>query len=334
MKRRIFLQSIPALAASMAAGSEPGEVMTVRGRIRAERMGVTLTHEHLLANFNPHTEGVKEPVDYGRDEVLQLALPHLARIRDLGCRTFIDATAVGLGRDVRLLRRLSEQSGLNILTTTGNYAAVEYRFLPQYVYDSSPEVLARRWIDEWIHGIDGTDVRPGFIKLGFNGRALSDVEKTLIRAGAIAHRETGLAIGAHTGQAVAAFEQLDILAEMGVHPSSWIWIHAQNERDLQRHVDAAKQGAWISFDGIGPESIDAHVGMVANLRDHGLIGHALVSQDAGWYSVGEPNGGKFRPFDTLFTSFIPALRNRGFTREDIKTLLVRNPAKAFSIGRA
>ena len=59
MKRRVFLQSIPALAASMAAGSEPDEVMTVRGRIRAERMGVTLTHEHLLANFNPHTEGAK-----------------------------------------------------------------------------------------------------------------------------------------------------------------------------------------------------------------------------------------------------------------------------------
>jgi predicted metal-dependent phosphotriesterase family hydrolase len=36
----------------------------------------------------------------------------------------------------------------------------------------------------------------------------------------------------------------------------------------------------------------------------------------------------------LFTSFIPALRNRGFSREDIKTLLVRNPAKAFSIARA
>ena len=133
----------------------------------------------------------------------------------------------------------------------------------------------------------------------------------MIRAGAIAHRETGLVIGAHTGEAAAAFGQLDILAEMGVHPSSWIWIHAQNEKDLQRHVDAAKQGAWISFDGIGPESIDAHVGMVANLRDHGLIGHALVSQDAGWYSVGEPNGGKFRPFDTLFTSFIPALRKPG-----------------------
>ena len=126
------------------------------------------------------------------------------------------------------------------------------------------------------------------------------MEKTLIRAGAIAHRETGLTIGAHTGQAVAAFEQLAILTAMGVHPSAWIWIHAQNEKDLTRHVEAAKQGAWISFDGVGPETIDAHVGMVVNLRDHGLLDHALVSQDAGWYSVGEPNGGTFRAFDTVY----------------------------------
>ena len=341
MKRRVFLQSLPAFVTLLAAArtdakpkvSAPGEVMTVRGRIRADDMGVTLTHEHLLANFQPYEEWEKQPRPYDRDEVAKVALPHLARIRDLGCRTFVDATAVGVGRDVRLLHRLSEESGLHILTTTGNYAAAEYKFLPRYVYESSPEALAGRWIGEWTRGIDGTDIRPGFIKLGFNGRALSDVEKTLIRAGAIAHRETGLTIGAHTGQAVAAFEELAILRSMGVHPSAWIWIHAQNEKELGLHVEAAKQGAWISFDGIGPESLDAHVGMVANLRDHGLLGQALVSQDAGWYSVGEPNGGKFRPFDTVFTAFIPALRSRGFTQADIDTLMVRNPARAFSIGK-
>lgn len=341
MKRRTFLQTIPALAASLAASrieatpkaSPPGEVMTVRGRIRAAQMGNTLTHEHLLANFQPYEESLKQPRIYDRDEVVKIALPYLLRIRELGCRTFVDATAVGLGRDVQLLRRLSEESGLHILAATGNYAAMEYKFLPRYAYDSSPEVLARRWIDEWIQGIDGTDVRPGFIKLGFNGRALSDVEKTLIRAGAIAHRETGLTIGAHTGQAVAAFEQLAILTEMRVRPSAWIWIHAQNEKDLTRHVDAAKQGAWISFDGVAPQSIGAHVAMVANLREHGLLDHALVSQDAGWYSVGEPNGGTFRAFDTVYTAFIPELRRKGFTLEDIETIFVRNPAKAFSIGK-
>jgi phosphotriesterase-related protein len=341
MNRRHLLQTLPAVAAALAlpsfattvtkgAGNER-EVMTVRGRVQSRDMGLTLAHEHLLASFQPHEEWVRQPLTYDRDEVVDLVLPHLIRIRELGCRTFVDATAVGLGRDAVLLRRLSEESGLHILATTGNYAAFEYRFLPPYVSTSSPQELARRWIQEWNEGIDGTDVRPGFIKLGFNGGHLSEVEQKLIRAGAIAHRATGLTIGAHTGPAGAAFEQLAILKEAGVHPSAWIWIHAQNEKDLARHTEAARQGAWISFDGVGPESVDAHVQMVVNLRDQGLLQRALVSQDAGWYEVGKPRGGTFRSFDTVLTSFIPALRAKGFTQAQIDMLFVHNPANAFSI---
>jgi phosphotriesterase-related protein len=294
-------------------------------------MGVTLTHEHALASFQPYEEWAREPRSYDRDQVTGIVLPHLLRIRALGCQTFVDATAVGLGRDAVLLRRLSEASGLHMLTTTGNYAAFDNRFLPPHVFTDTPDALARRWIDEWVHGIDGTDLRPGFIKLGFNGGALSPVEQTLIRAAAIAHRETGLTIGAHTGPAVAAFEQLAMLKASGLQASAWIWIHAQNEKDSSCHVEAARQGAWVSFDGVSPESVDAHVVLVRNLRDHGLLERALVSQDAGWYSVGSPGGGTFRPYDTVFTAFIPALRAGGFSQADIDTLFVRNPANAFSI---
>jgi phosphotriesterase-related protein len=169
------------------------------------------------------------------------------------------------------------------------------------------------------------------MKLGFNGGPLSDAEQTLIRAAAIAHLETGLPIGAHTGPAVAAFEQLAILDEAGVHPSAWIWIHAQNEEDLDRHVEAARRGAWISFDGVGPDSVAAHVERVTRLRNEDLLHRVLISQDAGWYTVGEPRGGDFRPFDTVFTTFIPALRDAGFTDTEIDTLFIDNPANAFSI---
>lgn len=339
MQRRDFLRTCSAATAVLALPSwataatqdHDADVMTVLGRISSRDMGVTLEHEHLLASFQPYAEWARQPLTYDRDEVVKLVLPQLQRIRELGCRTFVDATAVGLGRDAVLLRRLAQESGVNIVMATGNYAAFENRFLPPYAFSDSAEALARRWIDEWNDGIGGTDVRPGFIKLGFNGTPLSDVERKLIRAGAIAHLRTGLTIGAHTGPAVAAFEELAILKQMGVHPSAWIWIHAQNEKDLARHVDAAGQGAWVSFDGIGPESIEAHVAMVTNLRKHGLLKRVLISQDAGWYEVGKPQGGKFRPFDTLFTSFIPALRARGVTQDEIDTLLIRNPAQAFSI---
>jgi predicted metal-dependent phosphotriesterase family hydrolase len=56
----------------------------------------------------------------------------------------------------------------------------------------------------------------------------------------------------------------------------------------------------------------------------------LVSHDAGWYRVGEPGGGKFRPFDTLFTSFVPALKGAGVTESEVRQLLVDNPRRALT----
>ncbi|HEU5138286.1 MAG TPA: hypothetical protein VFU13_24280 [Steroidobacteraceae bacterium] len=338
MKRRSFLQGLAGASfagalsgcASRPEGGDPW-VMTVNGRLPARDLGVTLTHEHALANFQPYEEWLRKPGHYDRDEVVRRVLPHLQRIAALGCRSFCDVTAVGLGRDPRLLQQLSKASALNILTATGNYAAFDYRFLPQYVRDESAEVLAARWVREFTHGIDDTGIRPGIIKLGFNGGPLSDVERKLIRAGAVAHRATGLTIGAHTGPAVAAYEQLAELEAAGVHASAWIWIHAQNEADSNKYIDAARRGAWISLDGVSPESIEMHVERVLKLRDAKLLHRVLVSQDAGWYSVGEPEGGKFRPYDTVFTEFIPALKARGLRDEEIAQIFVKNPSTALAI---
>jgi phosphotriesterase-related protein len=338
MKRRAFLQVLAGASVASAlhgcvSRPESGEpwLMTVNGRLPARGLGVTLTHEHALANFQPYEEWLRAPRAYDREEVTRRVLPHLQRIVELGCRSFVDVTAVGLGRDPILLRRLSELSGLNILTATGNYAAFDGRFLPQYVRDESVDVLAARWVREFTNGIDGTPVRPGVIKLGFNGGALSEVERKLIRAGAAAHRATGLTIGAHTGPSVAAYQQLAELEAAGVHPSAWIWIHAQNETDPGKYDDAARHGAWISLDGVSPESVALHVDRVVRLRDAGFLNRVLVSQDAGWYSVGEPDGGKFRPYDTVFTEFIPALKGRGFSQDEIDQIFVRNPASAFAV---
>jgi phosphotriesterase-related protein len=58
----------------------------------------------------------------------------------------------------------------------------------------------------------------------------------------------------------------------------------------------------------------------------------LVSQDAGWYDVGQPGGGRFRPYTFLFDSFLPALRQAGLSEADTRTLLVDNPARVLSPG--
>ena len=344
MNRRDFLKTLPpfsvtfALTSCGATGSPDApastvtrEVMTVLGPVAAGALGITLTHEHLIADMRPYAEQLRTPIGVDPDEVLEVVLPHLAALSRLGCRTLIESTAVGLGRSPAILKRISEESGLNVVTVTGNYAAVEGQFLPPYVVTDSVDELAARWIGEWQEGIDGTGIRPGFIKLGFGGGPLNDAERKLIRAAAIAHLETGLTIGAHTTTAVSAFEQLAVLEAAGVNPSAWVWIHAHEEPDLSHQARAARAGAWISFDGINQGTVDAHVAMVAHLRDERLLNRVMVSQDAGWYTIGEPRGGDFRPFDLAFTEFVPALRAIGLADHEIGQIFVENPGQAYGI---
>jgi phosphotriesterase-related protein len=105
-------------------------------------------------------------------------------------------------------------------------------------------------------------------------------------------------------------------------------VHAQSERDTSIHVRAAKAGAWVEFDGISDSSVARHVELVRHMHEAGLLERVLVSQDAGWYRVGEPGGGQFRGFDTLFTAFVPALVAARLTKDDVRTLLVTNPRRA------
>ena len=146
------------------------------------------------------------------------------------------------------------------------------------------------------------------------------------------HLESGLTIAGHTGDTVAALQQIEILKQTGVSPSAWIWVHSQNARDTDSHQQVARSGAWVEFDGIGPDSIDRHVELVTTMQRAGLLDRVLVSHDAGWYSVGEPRGGVVRGFDTLFARFVPALKAAGFHDDDIRQLTVTNPARAFAIG--
>lgn len=89
----------------------------------------------------------------------------------------------------------------------------------------------------------------------------------------------------------------------------------------------------MELDGISPASVARHVELVRHMKEPALLGHVLLSHDAGWYRVGERDGGQFRPYDTLFTAFIPALKAAGFTEGEIQQLIVTNPRLALT-GRA
>ena len=329
LSRRKFLQRcLTAPFVLKEISSQTRQINTVLGAVNPARLGKTLIHEHVLVDFVGADK--INPDRWEHEKVIRRVLPFLKEIKAKGIQSIVECTPAYLGRDVLLLQKLSRLSGLNILTNTGYYGASDNKYLPKQAFTETAEQLAERWINEFYQGIDNTEVKPGFIKISVNPGSLSTLHQKLVVAAGLTHLETGLTICSHTGPSLPAFEEIAILDELGVHPSAFVWVHARstNENDF---LKAAKMGAWISLDGISKDNLAQNASILQLLKSHNLLNRALISHDAGWYKPGEENGGEFKGFTTITDHFIPLLKTKAFTEEDIKQLIIINPAEAFTI---
>jgi len=337
--RRQFLQTgnaavLTIIGSSAAAtkDSKPEKISrdsfigTVTGRLPAAEMGLTLPHEHVMCDFIGADKVSRNR--YNQEEVIATALPFLREIQQLGVKTFVDCTPAFLGRDPEILACLSKKTGLVILTNTGFY---KEPYLPKYTWEVSEERLAEMWAGEILEGIEGTGIKAGFIKIAVNPGPLIPIQKKIVIAACRTHRMTGAAIASHSVSGIAALEQLDILEKEKVDPSAFIFVHAQGEKDMSLHREAARRGAWIEYDGIRDETAREHLDFLIRMLDMGFERQLLISQDSGWYNVGEKDGGKYRSHAFIVRDFLPLMESSGITKETITTITVNNPARAFAL---
>ncbi|MBN9663311.1 MAG: phosphotriesterase [Acidobacteria bacterium] len=283
--------------------------------------GSILVHEHILVDFAGAAKA--SPSRYNADEVFGIARAKLEELKAFGCVRLHECTPNYLGRDARLCARLQQATGIEIWTNTGIYGAANRSGVPEFAKQESARQLASRYIAEWKNGIDGQ--KPRFIKTAVNGFPLEPLDRKLVEAAAMASLETGLPIASHTnGGGPAAEAQLEILSGLQCPASKFIWVHAQSEKDHKFHHSIARAGAWVEFDGISESSAQWHRECVESMRGLGLLKQVLLSQDAGWYHVGEKDGGAYRGYTFLYSGFLPLLRP-----ELWRILLVDNPGRAF-----
>ena len=301
----------------------------MNGEIPASAIGKTLHHEHILVDFiGADSTGYDR---WNRDSVIEKVLPYLIEIKKMGYKTLVECTPAYLGRDPLLLKMLSEKSGIQIITNTGYYSAVGGKFIPKHGFTETAEQLAERWIDEAKNGIEETGIYPGFIKIAVERKPLEAINRKVVEAACITHKATGLVIMSHTGPALPAFQELEILKEFGVHPSAFIWTHAHNEEEFNKQIEAAKMGVWIAFDNFNPGRLEKFVEFAMLMKREGFLNKLLFSHDAGWYRPGEPNGGEFRGYTEIEELLIPALEKSGLSQPDIYQIFTANPAEAFKV---
>ncbi|NJK97120.1 MAG: phosphotriesterase [Bacteroidales bacterium] len=322
MQRREFLKKsaatglisvLPSGICKFAGGSF---IQTVSGKLDPDKTGWFLQHEHVLVDFI----GAKEvtPSRYDRKEAFDKIIPYLRELKSLGYNTFAECTPQFLGRDVLLLQELAMASGLNIITNTGLYGTRDGKYLPDYAFTETPSQLADRWLKEWNNGIEGTGIKPGFIKISVDKAPIKSFQQNLVKAAAITHLESGLPILSHTGEADAAFEQIAILKEFKVHPAAFVWVHAQSEKDPEKHKKVLSLGAWASYDGIAWDNPQRYLELISHAKNTGFLDQVLISHDAGWYHVGEANGGYYKGYTAIHKALIPLLKQSNFTDMEVE----------------
>jgi len=304
-------------------------IQTVRGLIKPSQLGMTLIHEHIMVDFIGADKVDKNR--YNPDEVFEVMLPYLKEIKGLGVTGFAECTPMFLARDPALLARLSESADMHIITNTGMY---KEPYLPKYAFEKSADELAQMWINEIEQGIEDTNIKAGFIKIAVNPGTLIPIQQKIVHAAAITSKATGATIASHTANGIAVMESLDILKSENVPPDKFIFVHAGAEGDTKYHLSVAEQGAYVEYDSISEGEANRYIQLIKMMIDKGHEDRLLLSQDAGWYNVGEPKGGNIKGFAYLIKGFVPLMEQSGIDKKIIDKLLIDNPAKALQIKSA
>lgn len=297
------------------------KIRTVLGDISQEDLGFTYSHEHLWACPPPQQKDRDfELTDYDK------SLKELYNFKEVGGESLIEGSTIDYGRNGQKLERMAKDSGINIVATTGFNKHVYY---PDWVAEKSVNEITDILINDITIGMDNTDVKAGYIKVGSWLQLIHPLEKKTTIAAAHAQKETGAAIWMHTEAGTMGNEMLDILEKEGADLAKVAVGHSDRNPDPYYHLQLARRGVYVQFDGCGKIKYTTdyvRVKLIKNLLAHGYEKHILISGDMGRQSYLEAYGGG-PGFKFIKTKFIPRLLDEGINKNVIQTIFIKNPAK-------
>ena len=320
-------------------------IQTVRGEVAVEKLGFTLPHEHVICDSTlcrSYRYRFKKPKwgTYMWFDEIDVMVEELAKFKSDGGMAIVDVTCHGWGRDPLALKALSERTGVHLIASTGFYVE---DCMPPWVETKTVAQLASWVVREIEVGCNarlsnvGTSVKAGIIKTSVSRPCFSHLELKGLKVVAIAHLETGIPITSHNSGSIRyeleggniGMEMLDLLEREGVNPEAVIVGHTDENVDIRNLVSLAERGAWVQFDTIGKEHYildETRADLAVALKESGLLGHLLISQDRNRKPMLRKYGGP--GYSDVINRFIPLLLEKGLTDMDVKRLTVNNPSKA------
>jgi phosphotriesterase-related protein len=299
-------------------------LITTLGLKSSAELGLILPHEHIFVD--PRTWDTPGYAQAEADQVIQLMAPEITQAQKAGVTAIVECTTVGVGRRADIDRAVSEATRLPVVVPTGIYREP---WVPDWAHAAGEAHLTDWMLGELQGEIENSGVQAGWIKLSAGDDGLTACETKILRAAAVAAKETNAVIGSHTIRGRVVRDQLTILEAQGYTAERFIWIHTQAEPDFELHLEMARRGAWIEYDAIGNND-EADLLRIQHLLGAGLGNRLLLSHDRGWYDPAQPGGGVPKPYTYLANQFLPKLRAVGVDEVTIHQLTHANPYRAFA----
>lgn len=283
--------------------------------------GYTLMHEHVTIDLS----GVKKDEDC-RLDCFEETVKEFKSLYGFGVRNILEVTNLGMGRDVEYIRRVAEESGMNIIVSTGFY---KEPFLPDCVYEKTVEELSFMIEQELTQGIGESGICASVIgEFGTSKLKMTDMEKKVFDAMAAAAVRTGAPVTTHTTLGTMGAEQADYLIGLGVKPEKIIIGHMDLSQDVETILSVLRRGVNVGFDTVGklnycPDTFRAEA--LKRIDEEGMLSQVVLSMDITRKSHLKYRGGIGYAY--IFETFLPLLRESGFTQVQIDMLLKENPER-------
>ncbi len=312
-------------------------VQTVQGPVDAGELGLVLVHEHV--RFRDEAVAAEWPERYDEQLELDAGIVAVQAAKDRGVQTIVDPTAMFGGRDVRFMKSVADQTGVQIVACTGIYS---YDYLPHYFENRDVDVMAEHFISDIQGGIQGTEIKAAFLKCAADAAGVTEHVEKIHRAVARASLQTGAPIMAHSMPAVATGpRQVEIFQEEGVAMERVHIAHCGDTDDVSYIEGLIDKGVYVGLDRYGLEMylpIDKRNATAAELLRRGHAERLMISQDfcatIDWFppeaaEVFEGQGAIRNWSMTLvFDEVVPTLREQGVMDDEVfRTVFVDNPKR-------
>lgn len=337
-------------------------VQTVTGPLRAEDLGVTQMHEHLVSDFRVYLPDDHEsdpvsiqPLELGnryelgarllnedvlRVDDIEVAADELDWFARAGGRTVVDATSIGIGRNPHALAELSTRTGVNVVMGSGWYVAAS---MSERTHGRSEESLAEEIETDLTVGVGDTGIRAGLIgEVGLSWPH-HPAELRSLRASCRAQSRTGVALQIHPGRHPdSPRAAMDVVEAAGADPTRTIVCHVERTlTSVEAMIELARTGCMLEFDLFGQESsyyfVPGFTGMpndagrvrlIQALLEAGLADRVLLSQDICTKVHLRRYGGE--GLHHVLHRVVPLMHRMGMTPTEVDQLLIDNPARVLT----